>query len=75
MLLHPVLPKEHLARDHEIFVRAYSQYITTKSGDRLLMRQLSADKRELSGHDSYWTDEEFQPLFDDFDELIKENAW
>lgn len=67
--------QEYLARDHEIFARAYSQYIATKSNDPLLLRQFRTDQREMYGEAMYWTDSEFQAISTAFDELFAKLGW
>lgn len=62
---------EYLARDEEIMARAYSQYIALKSNDALLMRQLRAEQRDAFGDSMYWTDSDFRPIFQAFDELLQ----
>lgn len=66
---------EYLGRDEEIFARAYSQYIATKSNDALLLRQLRRDQLEQFGEAMYWTDSDFAPIFHAFDEFTKASDW
>jgi len=65
----------YLLRDHEVFARAYSQYIAGKTGDIGMLdsvRKAVADPPHGFRHWK-WTD--FQPIMDAFDDLFRSRGW
>ena len=62
---------EYLARDPELFARAYAQWIALRSGSRSLARDL-ARMRKLPGVDGMrqWSDESFEPIAEALDRLF-----
>jgi len=66
-------------RTHEIWARAYSQYIATKSQNPQLMKQLKImqekQARSPLPYDIQWKDEDFAPIAKVMDELFRELGW
>lgn len=68
---------EYLARDREIFARAYSQYIANKSSSDILKKQLAGLIKD-QGNDTmrqHWSEEEFKPIEKLFEEIFIEKGW
>ncbi len=63
----------YLLRPQEIYARAYAQYIATKSQNPVLLEQLK--KLQDAKFPTQWTDEDFAPIAQVFDELFKEKGW
>jgi predicted Zn-dependent protease len=63
----------YLASSREIFARAYAQYIATKSGDQVLLSQLG--KLQNSPFPTQWTDKDFLPIMEEFDQLFTLKGW
>lgn len=61
----------YLNEPREIFARAYSQFIATKTNDPLLVRGLKADKRSLFGPLMYWDDDQFGPIAAEIEKLLE----
>lgn len=61
----------------EIFARAYSQYIVTKSKDPLLTQQLGKiiDKYADSSYNIQWNENDFKPIAHALDELFLKKGW
>lgn len=58
----------------EVFARAYAQYITKRSGNEAMSKQL--DKiRSTSYKRTQWTDEEFEPVSKQFDAMFDKKGW
>lgn len=60
----------YLAKEQEVFARAFAQYIAVKTNDPLLMRGLRKDRG--SSTSKYWSDAEFKTLIPVLDELFAE---
>lgn len=66
----------YLLEPHEIFARAYSQYIATKSKDPELLAQLAEwrkDGKKRPGkayHPQQWSDDDFAPIAAAFDAML-----
>lgn len=65
---------EYLLRYNEIFARAYSQWITMESGDRVLAEQLT-QIRSVMRNNAFWTDEDFKPIAKAFEDAFKAKGW
>lgn len=64
------------ATPHEKFARAYEQYITTKSGDEKMGKQLSAERGSAYyGKQLYWPSGEFSGIVQAFDNHFKKKGW
>ena len=61
---------EYLLSPKEMFSRAYSQYITLRSGDKKLLEQLNL-YRKHGIFDSMWDDDDFESVANEFDKLFK----
>lgn len=61
---------EYLLSTKEMFSRAYSQYITLRSGDKKLLEQLNL-YRKHGIFDSMWDDDDFESVANEFDKLFK----
>ena len=61
----------------ELWARAYAQFITTKSGDKVMRSQLQSvlDGSAKFWVDSQWTDEDFQPILFEIEKLFKKMHW
>lgn len=61
---------EYLLSPKEMFSRAYSQYITLRSGDKKLLSQLNLYKKH-GIFDSMWDNDDFESVANEFDKLLK----
>jgi SPP1 gp7 family putative phage head morphogenesis protein len=68
---------QYLLLTHEIWARAYSQYIAIRSGDAVLMRQLDELRGGLSQkyYPSQWEDDDFQEITEVIDRLMIALGW
>jgi hypothetical protein len=74
-----IVPKdlrEHVAylkQDHELFARAYSQYIAKKSGNPKYLKELT-DKIDTNniGLLNQWDEIDFKPIFEEIDRILTE---
>ncbi len=57
-------------QEDEVFARAYSQYITEKSGNKALLEQLEAS--DILGR---WQTDDFAPIKAEFDNIFKKKGW
>ncbi|MBP5531714.1 MAG: hypothetical protein J6Y54_06780, partial [Lentisphaeria bacterium] len=62
---------EYLLRSDEIFARAYSQYIASRSGDATLLSQLNSSRRGVIFYGGLWEDDDFAPIAEEFDKMLK----
>ena len=67
--------QSYYLRDREIFARAYAQYIATKSGDALLIKQLKESQNATSAKYLQWPDSEFRDILKAMDDLMEDNGW
>lgn len=67
--------QSYYLRDREIFARAYAQYIATKSGDAVLLKQLKESQENSYSKYMQWPDEEFRDILKAMDDLMEENGW
>jgi hypothetical protein len=58
---------KYLAEPKEIFARAYSQWVATKSNNEHLMSGLNSDRGGNFGKMAHWSDESFAPISKEFD--------
>lgn len=65
------------ARPSELFARAYSQYISVRSGNANMRSQLSGFQAESSRGSIplQWQDDEFKPVAAAFDKLFGDAGW
>lgn len=68
---------QYLLQGEEIWARAYAQYIALKSGDNKLREQLQKIQNDQhpSNAASQWSDNDFEPIADAIDALLKELGW
>lgn len=71
---------DYVLAPHEIFARAYAQYIAKKSGSPTLLTQLNKmrqwDKDATPFYLPYqWGEEEFEPIFNAMDKLLENLNW
>lgn len=62
----------YYTKNTELFARAYAQYIASKTGDAVLLNQLSMASRSVW---YYWPQNEFRPISKAFDDLFEEEGW
>ncbi len=63
-------------RTEDKFARAYVQYVTAKSGDPTLQRQLVNHRADARfGKQKYWSDEQFAPIMKAFDNHLGKHKW
>lgn len=62
----------YLATAHETYARAYAQYIAVKSGNQELRQQMEKFRFNNDTNDVQWSDTDFQPIFDAFDEYYNQ---
>jgi hypothetical protein len=68
---------EYLLQPHELFARAYAQFITVRSQDPVLVAHLTAlrlDRRVRVYHD-YWTDADFAPVEHRLFQVLGRRRW
>lgn len=70
---------QYQLRPHEVFARAYAQYVATKSGDPRMRAQLKSIQDEIKGQKvqrpRQWSDHEFVPIVKEFDRAFKKLGW
>lgn len=66
----------YLRSNVELWARAYSQFIATRSGDETVLEGL-ADRRRpgLGGPPTQWTDEEFAPIDAAIADVLRARGW
>jgi SPP1 gp7 family putative phage head morphogenesis protein len=69
---------KYLTSPHELWARAYAQYITVRSGDTLLRQQLQQLQQFGKGGQNYlwaWEDQDFEPIAQAIDDLFRRLGW
>jgi SPP1 gp7 family putative phage head morphogenesis protein len=68
---------QYLLLTHEIWARAYSQYIAIRSGDALLIEHLKELRGDLSQkyYPSQWEDDDFEEIAGAIDRLMISLGW
>lgn len=70
---------QYQLRPHEVFARAYAQYIAHKTGDPTLRGQVKSIQKEIEGQKvprpRQWSDKEFAPIAKEFDKAFKKLGW
>ncbi len=74
------IDKEHvnyLLSDHELFARSFSQYIATKSGDTMMLKQVVVIRSRSAENYSarQWNDADFAPISKMYDDYFKSIGW
>ena len=64
---------DYLLGNDEIWARAYSQYITTKTQDKLLLKQLEIWRKHPFPYQ--WEDKEFEKIVKAIDDLMEKLQW
>ena len=68
----------YLSQTHEVWARSYTQYIAVKTGDPVAIAQLKKLRERKDGRLYYpaqWDDEDFQPIFDAIENLLRLLGW
>jgi hypothetical protein len=65
----------YLARRDEVWARAYSQYVATRSSSSVLKSELTERQGRNDGYPAMWSDEDFAPVADAIDNLFKTMGW
>lgn len=68
----------YLLQPHEIWARAYAQYIATRSKDPVLLEQLAKLVTKKSGKLHYatqWEEDDFAPIAKEIDRLFAQKGW
>ena len=65
----------YLRRKHEIFSRAYRQYITEKSGHPALLKVHDETRQDASGRRETWSKENFAPIREKIEGVMREKGW
>lgn len=68
---------EYLLTPHEVWARAYAQYIATRSERPILRRQLEEMRKTGFGvyYPRQWNDADFAPIAAEFDALFRNLGW
>jgi hypothetical protein len=64
---------DYLLNPKELWARGYAQYITAKTGDPTLRKQL--EEMRAMEPDRQWADEDFAPVLQAIDEAFKVKGW
>jgi hypothetical protein len=70
--------KTYLRSKHEIFARAYAQYIATKSKNPDMLANLRDRQGSPVSGENYpdqWDDDDFKPLYDELETILKQVGW
>lgn len=67
----------YLLDESELFARSYAQYIAKKSGSPRMMAELDGIRGSLNPVRTLtqWSDKDFEPIMQAFDEFFKEQGW
>jgi SPP1 gp7 family putative phage head morphogenesis protein len=67
----------YLLQTQEIWARAYAQYITTRSGDERLVKQLQAVRGNQTNpyRIRQWDDDDFEPIAKAIDAIMEAQGW
>lgn len=63
----------YLKDSKEVWARAYSQYITIRSGDSAMLEELR--KEQAYYYPTAWADDDFEPIANAIDDLFKALGW
>jgi hypothetical protein len=69
--------KRYLTSNHEIFARAYAQYIATKSKNPEMLENLKNRQTGVKGniYPDQWDDDDFVPLYNEIETIFKQIGW
>ncbi len=65
----------YLLSDEELWARSYAQYITTRTNDAVLRDQLAIALSNKVEDGNQWTDDDFEPIAKEIDNLFKQLGW
>jgi hypothetical protein len=69
----------YLQKGQELFARAYAQWVTEKSGDPILIRQLSEKLSNIHSdpvaYRHQWDHDDFKSIADEFNKLFRSLGW
>ncbi|MBB5351354.1 hypothetical protein HNR46_001590 [Haloferula luteola] len=77
----PNLPsryREYACEPHELFARAYAQWIAIESGDEGMLKALRAEQAAIEGRRqgaTQWTDSDFEPIREELRRLFARRGW
>ena len=72
----PIADFEYLLDPTEVLARSYAQYVTLKSGDPTLARQLAAMRlAEPPYHLALWEDDDFGSIVTTIGDLLRQKGW
>lgn len=70
--------KTYLTSNHEIFARAYAQYIATKSKNPemlAVLRSRQGKPEDGKGYPDQWDDDDFVPLYEEIENIFLKIGW
>jgi SPP1 gp7 family putative phage head morphogenesis protein len=72
-----ILHVEYLLEEHELFARSYAQYITLRSGDRMLINELQTrlNYDKIGPYSEQWDIPDFEKIAHSFDNLFRKKSW
>ncbi len=65
----------YLLDPKELWARAYTQYITVRSKDPVLLEQLNLLRKQERVYKSTWDDVDFEPIAAEFDDMFAQLGW
>lgn len=73
----PVVRKHlnYLMREDEVWARAYSQYVATRSSSAVLKTELEKERGLAGSYPRQWSDEDFAPVAASIDKIFKVMGW
>jgi hypothetical protein len=70
---------QYQLRPHEMFARAYAQWVVLRSGDENLKKQLQGVLDEIEGQKvkrpRQWPEKDFEPIAREFDKAFRKIGW
>lgn len=66
---------KYILQPHEIFARAYSQYVAEESGETTELRQEQSKVRPGSAHATVWPTEDFAPIRAAITDIFRAEGW
>jgi len=67
---------QYCLQSHELWARAYSQWVAMKSNDAVLLGELALVRSDkIYGNSVYWSDEDFAKIMDAIDNLFAKLGW
>ena len=62
-------------KPHELWARAYSQYIATRSGDKYMKMELDRLREDKLYNGGQWSDKDFEPIAKAIDDMFTDLGW